>query len=326
MNLVVWTPQGLYCPPGDFYIDPRHRVAQAVITHAHGDHARSGCDRYWTAARGAALLRERIGNGARIVPLAYGARASFNGVQVSLHSAGHILGSAQVRIEHEGQVWVVSGDYKRDDDPSCDPFEIVPCDVFVTEATFARPEFDWSAQHQVSAQILDWWQDCRRQGRTAVLACYALGKSQRVLAELQNLTIGSTEHRAYLHGSMTRFVRFYREAGIDLLPTEAIGAQVRHFNWAGQLVLAPPNIVASRWIKRFRPASLALASGWVRPGHPLPEPYDQGFTLSDHADWPSLLRTIAECGAHKVRTMHGYSELLDAYLSERGIETWPLNA
>jgi putative mRNA 3-end processing factor len=316
-DLIIPTDQGLYCPAGDFHIDPWRPVPRAVITHGHADHARSGCGRYWGAAPGLGLMRERIGYGAGIVPLAYGQRVAFGPTTVSLHPAGHVLGSAQVRVEHEGEVWVCSGDYKRDPDPTCEPFEVVPCDVFITEATFGLPVYRWQPTEEVAQEIFEWWQQCKADGVTAILHCYALGKAQRILAELARLT----SETVYLHGAMTKLVKLYRDAGIKMLPTDAVGNQPKFFDWKGRLILAPPGAGGTPWMRRFKPFSAAFASGWMRVrGTRRREAYDRGFTLSDHADWPSLLRTIEETGAKRVLATHGNTDALVAWCRERGIE------
>ena len=321
MDLIVPTESGLYCPPGDFHIDPTAPVARAVITHGHGDHARSGSKEYWGAAVGLPILRERIGNGPRINALEYGQRIAFGGTQVSLHPAGHILGSAQVRIEHEGRVWVVSGDYKREADPSCAPFEPQRCDVFITEATFALPAYQWPDPTLVAREIYDWWQQCKAEGQCAMLTCYSLGKLQRILAELTRFT----DETAYLHGAMTQLVKIYRKAGIVMLPTEPVGNQPKFFDWKGRLVLAPPGASGTPWIKRYQPLSLGFASGWMSvSGSGKRKTYDRGFVLSDHVDWPGLLRTIEETGARRVLVMHGHAATLVAHLCAHGLDAQPL--
>lgn len=312
---------GLYCPQGDFHIDPWRRVPRALITHGHGDHARSGMGHYWTQRNGVPILRKRLG---RYVPLdgvEYGEPMRFGDVRVSLHPAGHILGSAQVRIEHRGRVWVVSGDFKRDADPTCAPFEVVPCDTFITEATFADPGYRWPDTAQVAGEILAWWQQCRDAGRPAVLCCYALGKAQRILAELAALT----HEEVLLHGAMVDLVQIYRDAGVQMLPTRPVSAFGRHADFAGALVLAPPSVRGGKWLRRFRNASTAFASGWMQtPEDARERGYDHGFVVSDHADWPSLVRTVRECGARQVLATHGRTDLLVRHLLEEGIEARPL--
>ena len=213
-------------------------------------------------------------------------------------------------------MWVVSGDYKRDADPSCAPFEVVPCDVFVTEATFGLPLYRWQPTSEIAQEIFDWWQDCKAKGVCAILHCYALGKAQRILAELMRLS----SETVYLHGSMTQLVKLYREAGVAMLPTDAVGNQPKFFDWRGRLLLAPPGAGGTPWMRRFRPHSTALVSGWMCADSRRRQAYDRGFALSDHADWPSLLRTIQQTGARRVLAMHGNTEALVAWCREQGID------
>lgn len=316
-DLIVVRPEGLYCPAGDFHIDPWRPVPRAVITHAHADHARGGSQQYWAAAPGLGLLRERLGKQAAITTLAYGPRFTLGAATVSFHSAGHVLGSAQVRVEVDGQVWVVSGDYKRDPDPSCAPFEPVRCDTFITEATFALPIYRWDDTQDVAREIYEWWQAAKHDGQSAVLYCYSLGKAQRVLAELTRYT----DETVYVHGAMPALIKVYRAAGIRMLPTEPVGNQPKGTSFAGRLVLAPPGASGTPWMKRMHPYTTGFASGWMRVrGGKRRLAYDRGFVLSDHADWDSLLRTIAETGARRVLVTHGHGDALIAHLRAQGIE------
>ena len=326
-GLVVLRPEGLYCPAGDFHIDPAKPVPRAVITHAHGDHARRGCGRYWAAASGLGLLRERLGRGAQIEALPYGHAMKLGRTQVSLHPAGHMLGSAQVRIDCAGEVWVVSGDYKREPDPSCEAFQPQRCDVFVTETTFARPGFRWPAPATVIDEVLGWWRDCAERGAAAVLFCYAAGKAQRILAELylRRAALDGLDANVALHPAMTPLVKAYRQAGIAMLDTQPVGAPPRGTTFAGRLVLAPPGAAGTSWMRRFEPYSSAFASGWMgQVDGERRQRYARGFTLSDHADWEGLLRTIRETGARRVLTMHGDSDVLITELRAAGIEAEPL--
>ncbi|WP_273455201.1 ligase-associated DNA damage response exonuclease [Nevskia ramosa] len=317
-DLVIVRPEGLYCPQGDFHIDPWRGVPRAVITHAHGDHARTGSQHYWGATRGLGLMRERLGKQSPITPLDYGQKLRFNEVTISLHSAGHVLGSAQVRIEHDdGRVWGVSGDFKRDADLSCDPFEPFRCDTWITEATFALPIYRWTDTAEVAAEIFAWWQACKQDGQAAVLFCYSLGKAQRVLAELTRFT----DETVYVHGAMPGLIKAYRQAGIHMLPTDAVGNQPKGTSFVGKLVLAPPGASGTPWMKRLHPSSTGFASGWMRVrGGKRRLAYDRGFVMSDHADWDSLLRTIDDTGAKRVLVTHGHGDALIAHLRERGIE------
>lgn len=321
--LVSVTPQGLYCAPGDFFIDPWRPVERALLTHAHGDHARPGSRHYLAAQPGQGLLRRRLGAEAQVQPLPYGQSLTVGETTVSFHPAGHVLGSAQIRIEYRGEVWVVSGDYKRDPDPTCAPFEPVPCHTFITEATFGLPVYRWEDSARVAEEILRWWDSNREAGRASLLFCYALGKAQRVLAELARFT----DREVLLHGAVAPLVEAYREAGVHLLPTRPVSELEKGATFAGALVLAPPSAGGSPWMKRFGEHETAFASGWMRiRGNRRRRGHDRGFVLSDHADWPGLLRTVKETGASRVLVTHGYSEVLARYLSEhQGIDAAPLS-
>ncbi|MDP3859507.1 MAG: ligase-associated DNA damage response exonuclease [Stagnimonas sp.] len=322
-ELVVLSDAGLYCPAGDFHIDPSRKVARAVVTHAHADHARPGMGQYWAARAGAGLLKIRLGRDAPLSSLAYGERTRIGAATVSLHPAGHVLGSAQVRIEVDGAAWVVSGDYKRCPDPSCAPFEPVACDTFVTEATFAQPHFQWQPPAVVVADILRWWQQCKTEGKAAVLFAYALGKAQRILAELA----AHSDETVLLHAAMTPLVKAYRQAGVRMLPTEPVGDRPKGTSFAGRLVLAPPGAGGTPWMRRFAPYDTGFASGWMQlEGTRRRAAYQRGFALSDHSDWPGLIRSIEESGARRVLAMHGQTQTLIDYLRGRGIEAAPLQA
>jgi putative mRNA 3-end processing factor len=318
---VILRPEGLYCPAGDFHIDPWRPVPRAVITHAHGDHARGGSGVYHCARACTPLLHWRLGPETPLLPQDYGLPFALGAARVSLHPAGHILGSAQVRIEVGGRVCVVSGDYKRDPDPTCAPFEPLRCDVFITEATFALPVYRWRPTPEIAAEVLAWWDECRAQERTAVLFCYALGKAQRLLAELARLT----DRRVLLHGAMAPAVEIYRAAGVAMLPTDVVVEQGRGSGFPGELVLAPPSAGGSTWMRRFRQASTGFASGWMQlRGNRRRRGHDRGFVLSDHADWPALLQTIEQTGARRVLATHGNTDALVQVLRERGLDAHAL--
>ena len=320
-DLMTVSAAGLHCQAGGFHVDPWRPVPLAVITHAHADHARPGHGRYLAAEDGVGLLRRRLGADADIRGLAYGEFIRLGTTRVSLHPAGHVLGSAQVRVEHEDATWVVSGDYKRDPDPTCAPFEVVACDTFITEATFALPVYRWPDPSQVIAGIEAWWAECRAQGRPAVLFCYALGKAQRVLAHLA----GHPDAPVALHGALVPLVAAYREAGVEMAPTEPVSEAGRGADFRGRLVMAPPSAAGSAWMRRFRRASTGFCSGWMRVrGTRRRRGYDRGFVLSDHADWPGLLRTVRDTGARRVLATHGRSTELVRYLGEQGLDAAPL--
>lgn len=316
--MIEESAQGLYCPAGAFHLDPVGPVERAVITHAHGDHARAGNGSYLCTRETSALIRRRVGDGARIETLAFGERRRIGEVTVSLHPAGHMLGAAQVRIEGAGGVWVLSGDYKREADPTCPPFEPLRCDAFITEATYALPLFRWDPPGDVAREVLAWWQGNDR--KASLLFCYALGKAQRLLAELARLT----DRPVFAHGAVESFCEVYRAEGVKLLETRAVAEEK---SFAGELVLAPITARGSPWMKRFRAFESAFASGLMRiRGTRRRRGFDRGFVLSDHADWPSLLSTIRGTGAARVFATHGHRDALVRVLRESGAEASPIGA
>jgi len=322
--VIVSTPSGLYCEAGNFHIDPWQPVERALVTHAHADHASPGSTSYLCAAPGERVLRRRLPDAA-IQTVEYGDRISIGDAAVSFHPAGHILGSAQIRVEHRGEVWVVSGDYKRQPDPTCVPFEVVPCHTFITEATFALPIYTWDSPGLVIDEIMEWWRANREQRRPSVIFCYVLGKAQRLLAEIR-LRPADGDAPIHLHGAMCALTDAYRDSGIPLAPAERITESMRGAALARSLVLAPLSARGTPWMRRLPNASAAFASGLMRVrGVRRQRAFDRGFVLSDHADWPSLLSTIAETGASRVLVTHGWSEALARYLQEtRGLETGTL--
>ena len=311
------TADGLYCAAGDFFIDPWNPVKKALITHAHGDHARPGSEAYLCAEPGGPLLRRRFGSETPIETLPYGTVLPIGTVRVSFHPAGHVLGSAQIRIAGADGIWVIAGDYKRAVDPTCAPFEPVRCDTFVTESTFGLPIYRWDETSSVMHDVLGWWQLNEAANRSSVLFCYTIGKAQRVLAELAKLT----DRRVFAHGMMLPMIEAYRDAGVTMLPAISATEQPRGTSFAGQLVLAPLPARGTPWMRRLGTHSDAFASGLMRVrGVRRQRAFDRGFALSDHADWPALLQTVAESGASRVLTTHGHAEPLARYLREQGLE------
>ncbi len=314
-DLVIQRPEGLYCPPGDFYIDPWRPVARAVITHAHADHARTGHGHYLSAAPAEGVLRSRLGT-IDLQTLPYGERITHHSVTLSLHPAGHVLGSCQVRLEHRGQVWVASGDYKVAPDPTCAPFEPVRCDVFITESTFGLPIYRWVSDDVLFGGINAWWQANADAGRASVLACYSFGKAQRVLAGV-DAAIGSI----VVHGAVEPLNRAYRAAGVALPPTRLVTDVADKADLRRALVICPPSAAASTWLRRFGDASTAFASGWMQlRGARRRGGWDRGFVLSDHADWPGLMSAIGGTGAQRVIVTHGSIPVMVRYLAEQGLE------
>ena len=314
--LIEPSPRGLYCPAGDFYIDPWLPVERAVITHAHGDHARMGSAAYLAAKCGVPVLRIRLGPDAHIEGLDYGETRDIHGVKVSLHPAGHVLGSSQVRVESRGEVWGNSGDYKLDPDPTCEPFEPVRCHTFVTESTFGLPIYRWRAPAATFADIESWWRANQVAGRASVMFCYAFGKAQRILASI-DAAIGPI----VAHGAVENLNEGYRACGVKLPPTRRVQESDTKQDYAGALIVAPPSAQSTPWLKRFGDYSDAFASGWMAiRGARRRRAVDQGFVLSDHADWPSLNRAIESTGAGRIFVTHGAITPLVQWLGERGYE------
>lgn len=317
--LLELTSNGLYCSVGDFYIDPWQPVERAVITHVHADHARWGSKRYLIAQPGLQVARMRLGDDAPIATLPYGEQRLINGVSLSFHPAGHILGSAQVRVELNGEVWVVSGDYKNEADATCAPFEIVPCHTFISEATFGLPIYRWSPQAKIFAEINQWWRNNAAENRASLLYCYALGKSQRVMAGV-DASIGPI----FTHGAVERLNQAYRASGVALPPsTYAMSAARKDF--AGALILAPTSVRGTSWLNRFGDFSSGYVSGWMRiRGARRQRAVDRGFVLSDHVDWDALLQVIDATGAERIGVTHGYIPVVVRYLREKGKDAFAI--
>jgi putative mRNA 3-end processing factor len=326
MSLLTPTPAGLYCSVGDFYIDPCRQVERAIITHAHSDHARRGCRHYLAARPSRDLLRQRLGKRANIETLRYGETVNHRGVRVSLHPAGHILGSAQVRLEYAGEVWVVSGDYKLQPDPTCDPFEPIRCDVFCTECTFGLPCYRWPPPQDEIARLEQWWQANQQKSTTSIVLAYSIGKAQRILASV-HAELGPI----LVHPAVAQHLEAYRASGIRLPRVRRIDDPLATLHKGRALILAPPAGRRGNWWRPFQPCVWALASGWIqRPRSPLDRFPDYsgyapacstGFVLSDHADWPGLQQAVEWTGARTVWVTHGYTEAFAAWLRHTGRTT-----
>ena len=327
-DLVVQRPEGLYCPAGDFHIDPWRPVDRAVITHAHADHARRGHAAYLCSARGAGVLRARLGD-ITLQTLAYGERLRIGRAWVSLHPAGHVLGSAQVRIEVDGEVWVASGDYfctGAEATPMVgtvtaapepfEPFEPVRCHTFITESTFGLPVYRWRAPRDVFTEIDRWWAGNAAAGRASLLLAYSFGKAQRLLAGVDP-SIGPI----VVHGAVEPLNRAYRAEGVALPTTLRLEEVADKTLLARALVIAPPAVRGSAWARRLGDCSDAFASGWMQlRGMRRRQGLDRGFVLSDHADWPGLQRAIAATGAGRVIVTHGYEAVMVRWLQQHGLE------
>ena len=305
--------EGIYCPDGDFFVDPRGNVERALITHAHSDHARPGHSSYLCSDTCKPLLKLRIGEHSVINSLPFGKKIKIGKATVSFHPAGHILGSAQVRVEVGGQVWVVSGDYKPQVDQTSEHFELVKCHGFISECTFGLPVYRWQPEKIIHQQINQWWSENAEEGRTSLLFAYSLGKAQRVLAGL-NHEIG----QIYVHSAVFPFLEHYKNAGVKL--PEVIKIKKGHeYQFDQAMVIAPPAVEDSTWTRKFRTARKAFASGWmaIRGGRRRRN-LDRGFILSDHADWDGLLEVIRGTEAEEIKVTHGNGDALTKYLGEQG--------
>lgn len=309
--MVSVTDRGLYCAAGDFYIDPTRGVPRAIITHAHSDHARPGSASYLTAAEGVGVLRQRLGRNPSITGIPYGQKIHFHGVTVSFHPAGHVLGSAQVRLERGGEIWVISGDYKIEPDPTCTPFEPVPCHTFITESTFALPIYQWAPSAEIFAEIGEWCQRNQARNRMSLLLGYSLGKAPRLLASLP-----SGCGPLLVHPSVETFLPHYPAAGVRFPSYQrATRAAMRAARGSGVLI-APPQFVGSEDFQECGDTEIGMASGWMLPRGKLRR--SSGFAVSDHADWPGLISAIRATGAGQVWATHGYTAPLVRWLRENG--------
>lgn len=313
-DMVVVRREGLYCVPGGFYIDPWRPVDRAVITHAHGDHARYGHGHYLSAAPGVDVLKSRLGD-INVQGIEYGDTVVHNGVTVSLHPAGHVLGSAQVRMECGGEVWVASGDYKVEPDKTCAPFEPVRCDTFITESTFGLPIYRWEPEQQVIDEINAWWRRNAEAGRCSVVFAYAFGKAQRILSRLDP-AIGPI----VCHGAVEPLNRVYRAGGVAL-PETVMVSEIEKAALRRAIVIAPPSASGSPWMKRFGDYSDSFASGWMLlRGARRRRGVDRGFVLSDHADWPGLMSAIKATEAERIIVTHGSIPTMVRWLCQNGLD------
>ena len=312
MPLLEFTNKGIYCAQADVYLDPWRGVDKAIISHGHSDHARWGSQHYITHEFNVPIIRHRLGK-ISVAGKKYGEHFTINGVRFSLHPAGHVPGSAQIRVEYQGEVWVFTGDYKIQNDGISTPFEPVKCHTFITECTFGLPVFQWNDPQQVHNAINDWWAKNRMQNSTSLLMGYSLGKVQRLLKHLDP-SIG----KIYTHGATEEMTNVLRNF-IAFPPTERITLETTKKEIEGNLVLAPPAVLGSAWVKKLGKLSTGYASGWMAfRGARRRRAVDRAFVLSDHADWSGLLSAIKATGCENVITTHGYTDLFAQYLREQG--------
>ena len=307
--------RGLYCPAGDFWIDPWRPVDRALVTHGHADHAHDGMRRYMATESAAPVMRHRLGD-IDLQTVRYGERVRVGDAVVSFHPAGHVPGSAQIRIEVKGEVWVASGDYKTGPDGLSETFEPVRCHAFITESTFGLPVFKWRPFAEENAAIDDWWRRNAAQGRPSVIGAYALGKAQRILVNVDP-SIGPI----LTHGAVENTNAVLRAQGIALPDTIRVTAETKIRDHPGALVVATPSAMGGPWMRRFPNASTAFASGWMAMrGVRRRRAVDRGFVMSDHADWPGLNEAIAATGAERVFVTHGYTSIFTKWLREQGYD------
>ncbi len=312
--LLVFNEKGIYCAQADVYLDPWKPVDKAIITHGHADHSRWGHQRYITHHTNVPIIKHRLGQ-INVTGKEWGDTFKVNGVTFSLHPAGHIIGSSQVRVEYQGEVWVFTGDYKTEDDSLAVPYEPIKCHTFITECTFGLPAFKWTPQQQVMANINEWWAENKSEGRCSILFGYSLGKAQRLLKHLDP-SIG----QIFTHGAIENITQVIRPMA-NMPSTTLVTKETKKEDFKGAIVLAPPSAHGSTWIRKMVPYVTASASGWMTfRGARRRRAIDKGFVLSDHCDWNGLLQSIEATGAEKVIATHGYTDIFSRYLGELGYD------
>lgn len=315
MPLLEFNEKGIYCPRADVYIDPWKPVKRALVTHGHSDHAGWGHEHYLCTTSASAVIKYRLQLVSNLQTIDYGEIIHMNGVQFSFHPAGHIPGSAQIKVAYQGEVWVFSGDYKLQHDGISEPFEPVQCQVFISESTFGLPIYKWKPQHEVFNEINQWWRKNQEDGKVSVIAGYSLGKAQRILNHV-DASIG----KIFVHGAVDNITNIFRAQNLSLPETIRVTPDMKKKDFEGALVVCPPSAVGSPWLRRFDPYSLGIASGWMSlRGARRRRGADRGFVLSDHADWNELNIAIKETRAERVFITHGYSEIFSHWLNGNGI-------
>lgn len=319
-KLLEFTKKGIYCPQADIFIDPWSSVERAVITHAHSDHARFGSKYYLAHKKSVPIMKYRLGKDINVEGIEYGVKTEINDVKISLHPAGHIPGSAQIRLEYKGEVAVVSGDYKLESDGLTEAFEPVRCNTFVTESTFGLPIYKWKSQLEIFNDINNWWRRNKENGKASVICGYSLGKAQRILFNVDR-TIG----KIFGHGAVTMVNELMINDGMNLPSIERVTSALSKRDFAGSLIIAPPSAIGNSWLKKFEPYSLGNASGWMNVrGAKRRQALDIGFALSDHADWDGLNKAVKETGAEKIYATHGYTSVFVKWLRENGYDAYEL--
>ncbi|TGN14397.1 ligase-associated DNA damage response exonuclease [Leptospira ilyithenensis] len=315
MEILIQRPEGIYCPPGDFYIDPLRSVSRALITHGHSDHARKGSKNYLCHKDSVNILKLRLGENINYQGTDYGKKMQIGNALVSFHPAGHILGSSQIRIEVKGEVWVISGDYKTLPDLTCPGFESVPCHVFVTESTFALPIYHWKEDSEIFKEILEFWETNRKNNLTSIIYAYSLGKTQRILSGLKE-----KPGDIYLEEGGHHLTKAYEMSGVKFPEYKPI-SEIIHYHPKDPkpLLIIPPGSHLSPWKKQIGKYNAWFASGWIRTNKE--NPFSKsGFELSDHADWNGLNSSVRSTNASRVIVMHGFTDTWIRYLKESGLD------
>lgn len=314
-DILKFTSRGIYCAPGDFYIDPWRPVQKALITHAHADHARPNHKAYLAQESSFNVLKYRLGEQSKIETIPYAKPIKIGPVEVSFHPAGHIPGSSQIKINYKGKIAVVSGDYKLEDDGLCTPFEPIKCHQFVTESTFGLPVYNWPDQSDVYADINQWWLKNKAHDKTSIIFAYSLGKAQRILKNI-DVSIG----KVFTHGAVENMNEALSQDGYQLPETKKVSNELNKHDFKGNLIIAPPSAMGSTWMRKLGPLSTGIASGWMTlRGTRRRKAADRGFVLSDHADWKGLLQAVKATEAEEVFVTHGYSSIFSKFLNEQGI-------
>jgi putative mRNA 3-end processing factor len=318
MGLLEFTDRGIYCPQAKVFLDPWKPVDKALITHGHSDHARWGHQHYLCVESSVPIIRHRLQLSNDIIqPVKYGEPIHIHGVTFSFHPAGHIPGSAQISVEHHGEVWLFTGDYKLERDNLSEPYEPMKCHTLITESTFGLPIYNWRPQQEIFEEMNAWWRKNQSEGRASVITGYTLGKAQRILKNIDT-TIG----KIFVHGAVDVMNQVLQTHGVELPPATRVTPEHKKQDFEGALVICPPSAVGSPWIRKFLPYSLGIASGWMSlRGARRRRGADRGFALSDHVDWKDLNKAVIETGAQRVYVTHGYSEIFAHWLNDRGIES-----
>ena len=316
-ELLTITQSGIYCPRADVYIDPWKPVDKAIITHAHADHARWGSTQYLANTLNETILKLRIGNDINLQLMDYGQSTRINGVSFSFHPAGHIWGSSQVRVEHKGNTWVVSGDYKVESDGFSGDFEPVKCNTFITESTFGLPVFKWKPQDEIIAKINSWWKKNADKDKTSILCAYALGKAQRLI-----YNVDSSIGEIFVHGAVHNVNQALIAAGAKLPVTTYATNDIEKARYKGSLIITPSSALGTSWLRKFQPYEIATVSGWMNiRGIKRRRNAGMGFVMSDHADWDGLNNAVEQTGAERVLVTHGYTDAYARWLRSKGLQT-----